>query len=678
MLLGCHIMVVVVVVSAVPKAVQEVSGSMEQVGVDVGVMMSQVLEHHLTGCHLVLVTTTLHLYVSTSVIRHMGVRVEAGVAVEAGWMLSQDQLTQDHLLQGLWGDIRTTCRALILDLTANNSADSVMKLVEVAGLWQRSGTVVVVVGKRAGVKAVLLHHSLRNTLHALYLAPHDLTFHSPPRSSNSRLRKVLEKEASVSERVWVYRRCLFCNNGEADVQLIQDWNLTSPPQHTDELFFNERFHDFMGLKMKFSAIRYFPYNDYTPDSSEPGSTVTLKDCLDARLLSVLEPALNCSSEIRAQSERAWGTLEDGQFTGMMGEFQREEIDIGMPTAPAVERSVVLDNFGAYQADVVCPVSLKPTLLPQYLSLIRPFAGELWGGLLLSVLAWGVVMWLLQNAWWWVTGDRGVKFSTALLYGWAVLLERPTSNPPVNDSGRLLVGWWLVFCLVVTTGYRSSLIAHLTVQGKSQPPETYEDLVSLDNWKWGTQSWMLKGSPGQYFSRHTDPVVQEINRRMEPLTATEGLHKVLEGRNSFITPRFYITVVIDSHYTDSYSQSPFYISKTGIKIIAAFGWSFRKGAPYYRRFHQMVLRLTDAGIIQHWTDDVIARRVKENRAAAALDPIATLSNEKEMVLGMQHMQGAFYLLFLGCGLVILILLMEYIVQYHPRLNKTFAITTRPEE
>ncbi|KAG7162346.1 putative Glutamate receptor-like 86, partial [Homarus americanus] len=104
----------------------------------------------------------------------------------------------------------------------------------------------------------------------------------------------------------------------------------------------------------------------------------------------------------------------------------------------------------------------------------------------------------------------------------------------------------------------------------------------------------------------------------------------------------------------------------------------KGAPYYRRFHQMVLRLTDAGIIQHWTDDVIARRVKENRAAAALDPIATLSNEKEMVLGMQHMQGAFYLLFLGCGLVILILLMEYIVQYHPRLNKTFAITTRPEE
>ncbi|KAG7165282.1 hypothetical protein Hamer_G030535, partial [Homarus americanus] len=250
----------------------------------------------------------------------------------------------------------------------------------------------------------------------------------------------------------------------------------------------------MGLKMKFSAIRYFPYNDYTPDSSEPGST-------------------------------------------------REEIDIGMPTAPAVERSVVLDNFGAYQADVVCPVSLKPTLLPQYLSLIRPFAGELWGGLLLSVLAWGVVMWLLQNAWWWVTGDRGVKFSTALLYGWAVLLERSTSNPPVNDSGR-------------------------------------------------------------------------------PLTATEGLHKVLEGRNSFITPRFYITVVIDSHYTDSYGQSPFYISKTGIKIIAAFGWSFRKGAPYYRRFHQMVLRLTDAGIIQHWTDDVIARRVKENRAAAALAPIAT--------------------------------------------------------
>ncbi|KAG7177773.1 hypothetical protein Hamer_G026166, partial [Homarus americanus] len=92
MLLGCHIMVVVVVVvSAVPKAVQEVSGSASRA--DVGVMMSQVLN----TISLWLSPSARHNY--TAFIRlhqcnktHGCACVEAGVvAVEAGWMLSQDQ-----------------------------------------------------------------------------------------------------------------------------------------------------------------------------------------------------------------------------------------------------------------------------------------------------------------------------------------------------------------------------------------------------------------------------------------------------------------------------------------------------------------------------------------------------------------------------------------------------------
>ncbi|KAG7162361.1 putative Proteasome subunit alpha type-2-like 9 [Homarus americanus] len=117
------------VVSGAPVDSQEVGGPVGQVGVDVGVMVGQVVEHHFTGCHLVLITTTQHSHASASIIRHMSVGVEAGVVVEAGWVLSQDQLTQDHLLQGLWGDTRTTCRALILDLITNNGTDLALRYV---------------------------------------------------------------------------------------------------------------------------------------------------------------------------------------------------------------------------------------------------------------------------------------------------------------------------------------------------------------------------------------------------------------------------------------------------------------------------------------------------------------------------------------------------------------------
>ncbi|KAG7162343.1 SCAN domain-containing protein 3-like 8, partial [Homarus americanus] len=127
--------------------------------------------------------------------------------------------------------------------------------------------------------------------------------------------------------------------------------------------------------------------------------------------------------------------------------------------------------------------------------VDPFQGELWVALLVSVVAWGVTLWLIHRAWRWFAGGRGVKFTTAFLYGWGALLERPPSNPSVSDSGK-------------------------------------------------------------------------------PVTTAGGLQKVKEGSYSFFSAKYHITVIIDSKYTNSYGQTPFYISKRGIKVLAAFGWSFR--------------------------------------------------------------------------------------------------------
>lgn len=40
--------------------------------------------------------------------------------------------------------------------------------------------------------------------------------------------------------------------------------------------------------------------------------------------------------------------------------------------------------------------------------------------------------------------------------------------------------------------------------------------------------------------------------------------------------------------------------------------FRQGAPFYKGFKWLLQNLEDGGIIEHWTQDVIAKRVRENR------------------------------------------------------------------
>ncbi|XP_069951449.1 uncharacterized protein [Cherax quadricarinatus] len=501
------------VINTAPVAGQDVGKTAEQVGVDVGVMVGQVVEDYLSGCHLVLITTAPHSLITSNILRHLCESGEARVVVGAGWMFSQD-----HLLPGLWGDARTTCRGLILDLTYTNSTDLVLRFLEEAELWKLPETLVLVVGGKAGVMEVLLHHSLHNTIHALYLALHDLTIHHLTLETlplHTPLRNLRHRKpvAQVSGGVWVYRRCLYCNSGEADVQLLHLWNLTSVTQISNDLF-QEQFLNFWNTKMQFSTLVNIAYTDYKADSDEPGSTVTLKNGLDARLLFLFAERLNISFEIREQPERSYGMQKNGSFTGMVGQLQREEIDISGPMVTIAERIPYMDFLSYNRVDPLTIVSLRPTLLPQLLSLSKPLSRELWLSLLACVTVWGVILWLLQKVWWWLTGKRGVNFVSILLYGWGALLANLPSDPSVNKAGKVLVGVWLMFCLVITTGYTSSLVAHLSVQGKTKPPETFEDLVTLKNWKWGAETRVLTGAVLLYFSQHTDPVIQKVYKEMD--------------------------------------------------------------------------------------------------------------------------------------------------------------------
>lgn len=79
---------------------------------------------------------------------------------------------------------------------------------------------------------------------------------------------------------------------------------------------------------------------------------------------------------------------------------------------------------------------------------------------------------------------------------------------------MLVGWWLVFCVIITTGFRSSLVAHLTVQGKTKPIDTLEDMVDLQGWRWGTEESLYKGAVVEYFAKHEDPIVQKAHSILE--------------------------------------------------------------------------------------------------------------------------------------------------------------------
>ncbi|KAK4317318.1 hypothetical protein Pmani_011582 [Petrolisthes manimaculis] len=92
----------------------------------VGVLVGQIVEKHLpSGCHLVLMSQTMHSPIVPEVIR----QVSSGILVTNGTTTTNDQ--QGRLSNALWGDYKTTCRALILLLgnsySSNNNTDVMLR-----------------------------------------------------------------------------------------------------------------------------------------------------------------------------------------------------------------------------------------------------------------------------------------------------------------------------------------------------------------------------------------------------------------------------------------------------------------------------------------------------------------------------------------------------------------------
>ncbi|KAG7176420.1 Glutamate receptor-like 41, partial [Homarus americanus] len=557
------VLVVAVLVTTTPTVGEEVH---DMEGVDAGGVVEQMLGQQEHGCHLVVITTAQHSSVFSSIVRHVSDGGQASLLVEADVLFRQhqssqnqltlnqsarNQLAQDQLLQGMWGDLKTTCRTVIVDGTINHTSHA-LRLLEMARLWQRPMTGVVVVGEEARGKTILLHPSLRNALHALYLALEDLDLHTQP-WKNISLVKSAGKGGGRRRGVSVYKRCMYCRRGDAGVRLFHRWNSNaSIYELPHDLLVHNKLEDLMGYKMKILTMRFFPYVDYEKDTEEPGTTVTLKDSLSSRMLDILSASLNFTYEIREQRENVWGLVqENGSFSGLVGNLEREETDCSTLMGPSPKRIKVIGFTRAYPSDQLIVISLKPTLLPQHLAIVRPFTGDLWAGLLGMVVIWCLVLWLLHRASRWTFNWHPLGFTSSLMFGWGALLDTVPPNPSVSVSNRVLIGWWLIFSLVISAAYKSSLIAHLSVQGRTKPLENMRQLVEEEGWQWSIESWLLSGR----------------------LNVEEALQKVMGGKFGHIIFRNYMNVILAAHHTDARGHTPFYVGKEGLSIFASFGWGF---------------------------------------------------------------------------------------------------------
>ncbi|XP_066966026.1 probable glutamate receptor [Macrobrachium rosenbergii] len=470
---------------------------------------------------------------------------------------------------------------------------------------------------------------------------------------------------TAKEYVRLYIRCLYCNNGQPETLLLLSWELGS---ELPEMTMSNHDEDFQGHHMRVISFPIEPFSSYVQSKNGPGGVVKLLDSFDKRLLEAMSSGMNFTYNVRSPKDMQTGyQLQNGSWTGVVGVLQKNEADFTTLIGTTSERTTVMDLTTTAYLDHMIITSLKPQLLPQYLVFFRPFTVDIWILLLFTVTIWASTLWFLEKVRSSFCGQKGNAFSEDLFYGWEIMLGNPTSGQSANSTRQMLVGWWLVVCFLMSTSFKSSLVAHLTVQGKTREINNCRDLVNQVNWAWGIDENYLFGLLVVTLKHNVDPNVRYVFEHHEKITTEDGLKKVLRGQYSFLSAKERVLEIIGSKYRNIYGQTPFYLGKEQYKASNVVGWGFRKGAPFKERLSKAITHLWESGISDRWLKEVRLANIKRNpgptkeetelRMRAEINDLTVDSNVR--ILQTKHMLGVYVVLISGLSVALLAFVGEYL-------------------
>ncbi|XP_045620111.1 glutamate receptor ionotropic, kainate glr-3-like [Procambarus clarkii] len=468
----------------------------------------------------------------------------------------------------------------------------------------------------------------------------------------------------------VLNRQLYHHSGSPEVQQITTWS-KGRVLHTRRKLFPEQMANFYGLRMVGVTLDFRPFTDFEVN---PGSRrVKARPSLDIFILNEIARKLNFTYDLVMPVDGLWGFLkDDGHWTGVVGEVESGRANFSLVLSVTFERTRIVDFTRMYYLDPLSFVTAKSRHQPPWLKLITPFSGQVWVVSSASVVVAVVLYWVIFRAQA-VFGSSVVTPSRAFIYIFGAFLGQPLPRMAWFSAGKVLLGFWLVYSFLVTSYYKTSLTA--TLAAPSIPP-TIDTLHQLlrSNLKFGMID--AKGSEFQLFSTSNVTLYQKMFKEMSFYSSSESMQRVAAGHYAYIYFKSNLETIVSTKFTSLGGKTDLHVASENF-FPGGYGWAFPKGAPYGRMFDKVMWRCVQAGLIDKWLKDLYTiyleetmnqktpqERLEEKEAASA-------KSNNDVVLNLDHLQGAFFSLLLGTAAGVLLLLMECVFS---RFLSSVALTS----
>ncbi|OXA57313.1 Glutamate receptor 1 [Folsomia candida] len=337
-------------------------------------------------------------------------------------------------------------------------------------------------------------------------------------------------------------------------------------------------------------------------------------------------------------------------------------------AEILERTRVVDFSSPAAYEFLTFITATPRPHFSWRAVYHPLQGEVWAFLgsccVIIVTAFLLVLTIKFEKR--PRHRKKVGFPATIRFVYSALLEQGdgTGIPSLTLSDvRLLASFWLLFVVIIQTGYKSKLTTSLAFPNLKIPPSTYESLAqagySIFAQKSGAISGIAKSTTNPTFVKLFNSVV--FKGELECLK--EVIHTQDSACISFSTLPEYLA---QRYVSDSSGNLPFIKATSASAYFIRIGLITKKRTVWKSEMDKYLEQIMDSGLsgrlvaldLQFVRKERIALEEKMRGMNATNVKRKTDSTAGNNLITMKHLIGSFYILGGGCALALIIFLIEY--------------------
>ncbi|CAC5375407.1 GRIK2 [Mytilus coruscus] len=378
------------------------------------------------------------------------------------------------------------------------------------------------------------------------------------------------------------------------------------------------------------------------------------------LLQELAHELNFTYEMTSPADGQWGVAtQNGSWTGLVGQLQRRDVDIvAAPLSIQTDRERVIDFTYPYFYESSAILMKKPDPnLTKWRTLIDPFSPTVLLCIFISLPISSFFLFFFEkyNPYYRKVEDRSKvrglhHFSDSFWYMYGALLTQGGEHMADSSSGRTLLSFWWIFCIIMMATYSGNLIAFLTVTKDKLPFTDLSGLIAQDKYEWGTQGGSVFE---QIFKTSELPEYQAVWRRIVEYNQTDTrvlsvkgdvqIDKVIEGDYAYIGDKTYFDMTMVNNCD---------LAMTLAEILQLqYAIALPNKSPFTKMFSDEIIAIHESGLLQiwklrHWPKPGFCKGslLKEPKAITLID-----------------VQSAFYMIGIGIFVASFTLFIEFLKQ-----------------